>query len=319
MDTHLLTNAVGDRIALLDFGARITSIELQIESSVRSLVLGYPLVDQYRHDPWFLGCTVGRFANRIGGARYTIDGKTCELTPNEGIHQLHGGPQGFDKKHWTLNANASHQQASYSLLSPAGDQGHPGNLLVTVTYRWTDERVLLIDYEAVTDAPTHVNLTHHSYFQLDGHGSVLDHTLSVHGDTFLDVDNEMIPTGDELPSRCYGLDCQTPRRIQQILASMHQRRRIAGGLDLTFVTDRAAVAQLTSSTGDLSLTVVTTSPGLQIYTGQRLSAPFSPFSGICLEPQHFPDAPNHPHFPSTLLRPGQCWKQQTQYRFTSHV
>ena len=317
METHELRNQHGDRILLLDFGARIMALELQLSSDTRSIVLGYRSPEEYHHDPNFLGCTVGRFANRIGNAYYTLGHHKIDLAANEGCHQLHGGPEGFDKKTWTLSRNSDKRQASYSLLSCDGDQGHPGNLRATVTYRWSDDRELVIDYEATTDSATHVNLTHHSYFQLDEGGDVRNQKLAINSEYYTEVDQELIPTGRLLrvPAQFAG----KPAYIRELLTSIGSAEPAGKGLDYNFVLRSEEAARLISSSGDLEMSVTTTYPGMQVYTAQKLTAPFTSYGAICLEPQFFPDTPNRPEFPSTLLLPGQQWRHQVRYQFLESV
>lgn len=314
-----LRNSRGDRVTLLNLGARLTGIELQLPDGARNVIVGYEDVAAYRTDPYFMGATVGRFCNRIAGARFTLDGVDYPLDANEGNNHLHGGAGGFHSRLWSVDESAPDSTARYSLQSADGDQGYPGTLEASVTFSWTDDRELVIEYAAETDRPTHVNMTNHAYFNLSaGDADVLGHRLHVASRQILQVDEELLPTGDYLDVTGSGLDLGEPVSLRDVNASQHPLVSRTGGLDFNYVLDGAGGrAELESPNGDLRLQLTTTCPGLQVYGGQMLGPPFAPSRGMCLEPQHFPDTPNQPAFPDTLLAPGRRYSQTTRYRFVA--
>lgn len=314
---HRLVNRRGDEVELLDVGARISSIRLQLDGGPRDVVLNYPDIRGFLDDPYFLGGTIGRFANRIRNATFDIDGKRVTLAQNEGRHHLHGGPDGFHRRRWQTQPGATEQRVDYCLHSPDGDQGYPGNVDAGVRFAWSDDRELEVRYAATTDRPTHVNLTNHAYFNLGANTrDVLDHRVSVNAGDCVDVDASFLPTGVIRSLAGSELDLRTPRTVRELVNGSDARLRAARGADFTYVlSGTAAAATLQSPDGDLELTVHTSCPGIQLYTGQYLSVPFQPYAGLCLETQYFPDSPNHAAFPSTRLDPGRTWTATTTYRF----
>jgi aldose 1-epimerase len=315
--THELLNAHGDRVRLLNCGARITALELALPGGMRNVVLGYPDAQHYLDDPYYMGCTTGRYANRIAGARFEIGGQEFRLAANEGAHQLHGGPQGLHRRFWRIAPGASARHVRFSLVSEDGDQGYPGRLEIEVTYEWNDRRELSIEYAARSDRPTHVNPGNHAYFNLEaGSEQILDHHVRVNGTRVVAVDAECIPTGELLDVRGGDLDLRRACRVGDVVASRCDLIRGARGLDLNYVLDDGSdAAQLWSGSGDLALSVSTTYPGLQCYSGQHLRQPWREYGGLCLEPQFFPDSPNRPQFPSTLLLPGSDYRARITYGF----
>lgn len=313
---HELVNARGDRIRLLNFGARIAAIDLELRGGPRRVTLAYPNKDDVLADRYFLGATIGRYCNRIRNARLPVGDRSWRLLANNGPHQLHGGPEGFHRRFWALGGDANSGHAEYRLCSPHGDQGFPGELEASVRFSWNDARELEIRYSASTDRPTHVNLSNHTYFNLDAAPDVLDHHVSIDADAITEVDAELLPTGDYLPVAGTALDLRKGLSLRRLVESADSRVTNARGADFNYVlngNDRAAVVR--SKGGKLSLSVSTTCPGLHLYGGQNLGAPFLPCQGLCLETQYFPDSPNHPDFPSTLLAPGQIYSESTLYRF----
>jgi len=315
---HALVNRRGDVVTLLDFGARIASVRIAAETGARELVLKYPRREDYLDDGAFLGASIGRFCNRIGNAHFTIDGVGYQLTPNEGANQLHGGPVGFDKRFWELQGDADLQSATYSLNSADGDQGFPGSVHATVCFTWTDDRELGIRFTATTDKPTHVNLTNHAYFNLDaGETTVLDHKVRIDSQRILETDDQNIPTGTLSDIEGTTLGLLRPTAVGAILEAGDERVQRNNGVDFNFELGRDPVAaEVWSGKGDLKMAVRTTYPGLQFYTGQHLSAPFKRYGGLCLEPQYYPDAPNHANFASTLLMPGDTYDESISFEFT---
>lgn len=274
------------------------------------------------------GGVVGRYANRIAGGVLSLDGQVHRLSRNEGANTLHGGIEGFDRKLW--EARVEGDALILSRVSPHGEEGFPGTLSVTVTYA-VSEGDLRITYDAVTDRSTVVNLTHHAYFNLAGPRSrdVLDHRLTIWADAFTPVDVESIPTGEIRSVEGTPFDFRTPRSIGERIGDSDPQLRVGGGYDQNFVlggvTDAPRlVARAVDPDSGRVLEVRTTAPGLQLYTGNHLGpsirargAARRTHGGFCLETQHFPDAPHHPAFPSTVLRPGERWRSETVYRLST--
>ncbi|MFG2078578.1 aldose epimerase family protein [Nonomuraea maritima] len=287
------------RAEVLTYGAVVRSLEV----SGVDVVLGLDTLDDYLTRSRYFGAVVGRFGNRIAGGRFVLDGVEYRLPVNNGPNSLHGGTEGFDSKVWTI-AGRSDDSVTLTLTSPDGDQGYPGTLTASVTYTLADD-ALRIDYAVETDAPTVVNLTNHSYFNLKGEGDVLDHVVRMDAPHYLPVDDDKIPTGELAPVKGTPFDFTEPHVVGE---------RNGGAYDHCFVLDGGA----TVTAGGLTMEVTTTEPGVQFYTGSMLDAaatPYGPFAGLCLETQHFPDSPNRPEFPSTVLRPGERRTSTTSYRF----
>ncbi|MET8869077.1 aldose epimerase family protein [Nonomuraea sp. NPDC004580] len=287
------------RAEVLTYGAIVRRLEV----SGVNVVLGLDTLDDYRTRSRYFGAVVGRYGNRIAGARFTLDGAEFALPANNGPNCLHGGTEGFDSKVWTV-AERSDSSVTLTLVSPDGDQGFPGTLSASVTYTLEDD-ALRIDYAAETDAPTVVNLTNHSYFNLKGEGDVLDHVVRMESEHYLPVDDDKIPTGELAPVKGTVFDFTEPHAVGE---------RFEGAYDHCFVLDGG----VTVTGGDLTMEVTTTEPGVQFYAGGMLdgaATPYGPFAGLCLETQHFPDSPNQQQFPSTVLRPGERRTSTTTYRF----
>ena len=314
---RVLRNARGDRVTLLNYGARLTRIELRLPDGIRNVILGYEDSAGYLTDPYFMGATVGRTCNRIAGARFNLGGVDYPLDANEGENHLHGGAGGFHHRHWSIDTAVPDDTGRFRLRSADGDQGYPGTLEASVTYRWTDERELVIRLEAETDRPTHVNMTNHAYFNLAAGGAdVLGHRLHIASRQILQVNEDLLPTGDFLDVAGSGLDLRQPAALRDVIESRHPLVVRTGGMDFNYILgESGGRAELESPNGDLCLRMTTTCPGLQVYGGQKLGPPFAPHRGLCLEPQHFPDTPNRPAFPTTLLAPGERYSQTTRYRF----
>ncbi|MFI7614094.1 aldose epimerase family protein [Nonomuraea terrae] len=287
------------RAEVLTYGAVVRRLEV----SGVNVVLGLDTLEDYLTRSRYFGAVVGRYGNRIAGARFTLDGVEHRLPVNNGPSSLHGGTEGFDSKVWTIAARTD-DSVTLTLTSPDGDQGYPGTLTVSVTYTLADD-ALRIDYAAETDAPTVVNLTNHSYFNLKGGGDVLDHVVRMEAAHYLPVDDDKIPTGELAPVKGTPFDFTEPHAVGE---------RNDGAYDHCFVLDGG----ITVTGGGLTMEVTTTEPGVQFYTGAMLdgtATPYGPFAGLCLETQHFPDSPNQPRFPSTVLRPGERRTSTTSYRF----
>jgi aldose 1-epimerase len=298
----------GVRVRILTYGGIVQSVEVpDRDGRTSNVVLGFADLDGYvAHPEPYLGAVIGRYANRIAGARFPLDGAVYALEPNNGPNSLHGGARGFDKRVW--DAEPVEHGVRLTRVSPHGEEGFPGRLEVVVTYTLEASGALRISYEAVTDAPTPVNLTNHSYFNLAGGGNAGGHELRLAASRFTPVDAGLIPTGvmaDVTDSR---FDFRTARKI-------------GAGYDHNLVLDKGVtgtpveVGELHDPASGRVLTVATTEPGIQLYTAEHLGDPFAPGDGVALETQHFPDSPNHPEYPSTVLRPGGTYRSETVYGF----
>jgi len=332
---YTLTNDNGVRVKITNWGALVVSLEVpDRDGQLDNVVLGFETLDSYLGGHPFFGCVVGRYGNRIARGRFTLDGVEYRLAINNGPNHLHGGIMGFDKFVWKseeLEREAG-PAVKFSHVSPDQDEGYPGTLSVEVVYTLTHDNELRIDYTATTDAPTVVNLTNHSYFNLAGAGSgdILDHEVTLHCDRYLPVDDGLIPTGDLHSVSRTPLDFQEPQtigsRIQQITGE-----HFGGGYDHCFVIknatgeDLVAAARVREPESGRVMEVFTTEPGVQLYTGNFLDGsvsapngkPYEKFHGFCLETQHFPDSPNQENFPSTVLRPGDTYESSTVYKFST--
>lgn len=313
------------QVRLLDFGASIRSISLPFDGGRVEAVLSYPALDDYLLNPYYLGSTLGRYANRIEQSRFRIGGKIHQLepTPGQGGHCLHGGRVGFSHRRWDLVPSDRPGEATFLLDSQAGDQGFPGRLRVEVRYHLSGQHELSMTCRAFCDQSTVVNLANHAYFNLgDGGRDARQHLLQIHADRFAPVDRQLIPTGELAPVAGGPFDFRAPAGIGELLHEGNRQLELAGGFDhsLLLLNDRSAgepAARLTSPATGLQLDVFTTQPCLHLYSGQYLGEPFAPFQGVCLEAQALPNAPNTPAFPGTLLRPGEEYVQTTRYRFSS--
>jgi aldose 1-epimerase len=322
-------------VQIATLGGTVVSVKVPDRSGALSnVVLGFDSLDGYLGPHPFFGVLVGRYGNRIGNARFTLDGKTYTLAKNNGENSLHGGRKGFDKYVWKAREVASPDGVAVELthVSPDGDEGFPGTLSVTVRYTWTDANGLRIDYTATTDKPTVVNLTNHSYFNLSAGtaATVLDHTMQLAADKFTPVDKGLIPTGELRAVAGTPFDFRTARRVGELIDKDEEQIKFGGGYDHNFVLDQPAnnsmrlAARVTEPTSGRIMEVTTTEPGVQFYTGNFLDGsikgrggkPYVKRSGLCLETQHYPDSPNKPAFPSVVLRPGQTYKTSTQYTFS---
>jgi len=327
-----LSNAGGFEVRVSDFGATLVSVRApDRDGQLGEVILGFEhladyLAPTYRAAGPYFGSTVGRYANRIGGARFTLDGCDYTLIANEGDNQLHGGPRGFDQAIWAMEPLDGEIGVRLSLTSPDGDQGFPGTLRVTVEFAVApDADTLIARYRAETDQPTHVNLTAHPYFNLDGAATIREHVLEVPAGAFTPADAACIPTGEVALVAGGPLDLREPRRLDDVLD--HPDLAGSRGLNHNYVlpggvTDTPRLAARLSASSR-TLEVWTTEPGLQVYsagylpdlTGQA-GERFGREGGIALETQHFPDSPNRPAFPTTRLDPGLVWSSETQWRFS---
>lgn len=315
----------GLRAEIADYGATLVSLAVPDgRGEPGNVVLGYGSLDGYVQGKGFLGCTVGRVANRIGGARFILDGETYELARNNGKHQLHGGPGGFNTRVWNAAPADSHGDPvlSLSLHSADKDQGYPGNLDVSVSYELTPDG-LRMGYRATTDRPTPVNLTNHAYFNLAGTGTILDHVAEFAASRYLAADADLVPTGEIKPVAGTPLDFSTPARVGARIDDPVLKE--AGGYDHCYILDgepggMRVGAKIFDPSSGRTLTLATTKPCFQFYSGNMLDEPgHAPRSGFCLESQGYLDAVNHPKFPSVILRPGEIYEHATEYRFSTQA
>jgi aldose 1-epimerase len=315
----------------MTYGATIVSLETpDRDGRLGDVVLGYPSLDGYLAASPYFGAVVGRYGNRIAGARFTLDGTTYRLAANDGPNHLHGGVQGFDKVLWAGDTATTDSTAAvtFAYSSSAGEEGYPGTLTVAVRYTLGNDDALRVDYQATTDAATPVNLTQHSYFNLAGAGEILGHVLTVAADRYTPVDSTLIPTGALAPVDGTPFDFRTPTAIGARIDLDHEQLRRGRGYDHNWVLNRtdsglALAARVTEPTSGRTLTISTTEPGIQFYSGNFLDGSirgkdgrrYVHRSGFCLETQHYPDSPNQPGFPSTILRPGATYRSTTVFAF----
>ena len=330
VDLFTLTNAQGLSAKITNYGTIITELWVpDREGRLGNIVLGFDNLRQYlAGNPSYLGCTVGRVANRTARGRFQLDGKKYKLAVNNGPHHLHGGLRGFDKVVWSAEIVKGREAAvAFTYLSRHGEEGYPGNLDVTVLMTLTNGDELRIDYTATTDRATPVNLTNHSYFNLAGGGNALGHELKVASKAYIPVDATSIPTGKQVPVAGTAFDFTKRKPIGRDLA------RLTGkpiGYDHNFVLKGggqrlAACATVYDRTSGRVMEVRTTEPGVQVYTGNWLDGTqcghsgiyYTQHSGLCLETQHFPDSLHNPRFPSIILRPGQTFTTTTTYKFSA--
>ncbi|MFJ7035376.1 aldose epimerase family protein [Streptomyces rochei] len=301
----------GVRVRILSYGGIVQSAEVpDRDGNSACVVLGFDTLDGYvRHPEPYFGALVGRYANRIAGGRFPLDGRMYALARNNGPNSLHGGERGFDKRVWDVEPVAD--GVRLSRVSPHGEEGFPGRVEFSATYTLDASGALRIVYEAVTDAPTVLNPTNHSYFNLGGPGSghAGGHELRIAASRFTPVDGDLIPAG-------------APADVADTRFDFRRARKVGSGYDHNFVLDKGVtdtaveVAELYDPASGRVLTVATTEPGLQLYTADHLGEPFAPGDGVALETQHFPDSPNRPDFPSTVLRPGEVFRSETVYGFS---
>ncbi len=306
------------KVAILTYGALIRDITFDTGDGPRHRVLGFARPEDYLGQPIYFGAVAGRFGNRIAGGRFAIDGKVHQLTLNErGRTHLHGGTRGFSHQVWSLLDHGP-DHVTLELVSPDGDQGYPGTLTVRCTYR-VSGNVLQIAFDAVTDAPTVINLATHSFFNLDGGDDIRDHVLQVPADHYLPVDADLIPTGEIAPVTGTEFDYRQARPIRSSVIYDH-----SFALGKVRQKDLHLMARLDGPLTRTRLEIHSTEPGLQFYDGNGLKSPmpgwngkpYPAYAGLCLEPQVFPDSPNHANFTDAVLRPGKPYLQKTEYRFS---
>ena len=327
-----LKNARGMEVHLASYGARITSIKVPDRNgAMADVVLGFDTVEPYRSSVKkpYLGATLGRYAGRIANGRFTLDGVEHLLAKNSGPNHNHGGFTGFDKVVW--NAKQLRSGVQFDYTSPDGEEGYPGTLKARVTYTLTDTNELIIDYRATTDRATPVNLSNHTYFNLAGEGSdtVFDHELMIDAEAMLAIDKTSVPTGKIVSVAGTPFDFRISKPVGRDIDQTNEQLANGSGYDHTFVLNskkgaKKPAATLYEKTSGRKLVVFTDQPGLQLYTANFLDGSLNGKSGkpymkrgsLCLETQHFPDSPNQPKFPNTILRPGETYQTKTIYQFS---
>jgi aldose 1-epimerase len=334
IEAFTLKNAAGIEVRAITYGGIITSLRVpDRDGRFDDIALGYDTLDGYlkNNSPYF-GGIIGRYANRIANASFTLDGKKYALAANNGPNHLHGGKTGFDKVVWKAKdfQNSTGVGVAFEYASPDGEEGYPGKLEVSITYTLAERNELIVDYFAVSDKPTPINLTQHTYFNLTGgRRDVLDHQLTINADRYTPIDPTLIPTGALSPVAGTPLDFTKPMRIGDRINSDDEQLKRARGYDHNFVLNRPSKESVHAARAHDPMTgrvldVFTTEPGIQFYSGNFLDGTITGKSGtvytqrfgFCLETQHFPDSPNRPEFPATILRPGQEHRSQTKFVFS---
>ncbi len=339
VEAVLLRNRRGSTARLIGFGAALQSLHVpDRHGRLDDVVLGYATLADYVAHPQYFGATIGRYGNRIAGGRFVVDGRTVQVPRTDGPNALHGGVHGFDARVWeveTVSGPGEPAGVTFGRISPDGEEGFPGRLDVRARYTLGEDDTLTLDYVATTDAPTVVNLTNHSFFNLGGENggrTALDHVVTIHADAFTAVDDSMIPTGEIRPVDGTAMDFRTPTAIVARIRDGNERQLVLGrGYDHNYVLrggvtpePKPAVRVSDPASGRV-LEISTTEPGVQFYSGNFLDGTrtgksgllYRQGDGLCFETQHFPDAPNHPTFPSTRLDPGQTHRSRTVWRFTT--
>jgi aldose 1-epimerase len=326
VELYSITNTHGLRADIINYGGIVVSLYVPGRNSPpQDIVLGFPAFEGYLTNMPYFGCITGRYANRIAQGRFTLHGREYQLARNNGPNHLHGGLRGFDKALWDV-LKYDRCSIALSYLSKDGEEGYPGNLAVEVTYSLTDRNELRITYSATTDKPTVVNLTHHGYFNLKGagNGDVLGHKVMINAEAFTPVDGNLIPAGDIRSVKETPFDFRAPCTIGSRIDGNDEQLAFGKGYDINFVLNPSGIAaRVVEPESGRIMEVTTTEPGVQFYTGNQLDraiagkegGTYGPRHGFCLETQHFPDSPNRPGFPSTVLRPGKKFFSETAYRF----
>lgn len=329
---YTLTNEQGTAVTIMTYGGAITSIKTEdSQGEFSDIVLGYDTLEDYVADSSYFGALIGRYANRISNAKFTLDGREVILEKNDNGNNLHGGAEGFNRKNWSATPfeKRGEQGLKLCLFSEDGDQGFPGNLSVEVCYKLTGDNELVIDFSATTDKATPVNLTQHSYFNLASHGSVLAHQLAIDADAMTPINSAFIPSGELMPVAGTAFDFRAAKMIGQHIGEQLPQLKFAAGYDHNFVLNKKEegllnlAAHVIEPVSGRILELFTLAPGLQFYSGNFLDGRtrgkgqiHELRSGFCLEPQHFPDSPNQPHFPNTILLPGEVYSAKMKYRFS---
>jgi aldose 1-epimerase len=330
---YTLRNSAGVEVLVTNFGGIIVSLKTpDRDGEFSDIVLGFDSLAPYVAGTPYFGAIIGRYGNRIARATFTLDGTTHTLAKNDGPNHLHGGVRGFDKVVWSGESFKRENERGVILryTSPDGEEGYPGTLQAAVTYTLTDANELIVDYLATTDKPTPVNLTQHSYFNLagEGNGDILDHQLMIAANGYTPIDTTLIPTGEIAPVETTPFDFRTPTAIGARINANHPQLRNGRGYDHNFVLNREGMglelaARVVEPASGRTLEIRTTEPGIQFYSGNFLDGTitgkaghvYAHRTGFCLETQHYPNSPNQPEFPSTILRPGQEYRTRTVFTF----
>ena len=334
IDLYALKNNNDFEVKITNYGGTIVSMVVpDRDGAPGDVVLGYDSLEEYSQGKYFFGCIVGRYANRIANGRFTLNNMEYLLAKNEGDNHLHGGIRGFDKVYWQAKTynNETGIGLELSYQSKEGEEGYPGNLSVTVHYSLTDANELRIDYLAVTDKPTVANLTNHTYFNLSGNGTgdILGHKLMINANEFTPVDEKLIPTGELRSVKGTPMDFTQPVKVGARIDQDDKQLILGRGYDHNWVLNKdidefALAARANDPGSGRTMEVYTTEPGIQFYSGNFLDNQitgkageiYNHRSGFCLETQHFPDSPNKPEFPSTVIMPGSKYMQTTVYKFS---
>ncbi len=334
VELYTLRNQNGIEAGIMTYGGILVSLKTPDKSGhFDDIVLGYDGLEGYlKRNPYF-GSLIGRYGNRIAKGRFSLDGKTYSLaTNNNAVNHLHGGVKGFDKVVWKAKPLQTGDGPAVQLdyLSKDGEEGYPGNLAVTANYTLTGDNAIRLDFTATTDKDTICNLTHHSYFNFRGGGDVLDYLVQINADRFTPGDAGLIPTGELRPVAGTPFDFRKPTSIGARVNSQDEQLRFARGYDHNWVFDKPSgalglAASVLDKVSGRRMEVLTTEPGMQFYTGNFLDGSITGKRGqayhkhhaFCMEPQHFPDSPNHPHFPSVELKPGEVYKNTIVYKFST--
>jgi len=332
VEVFTLTNGHGVEVRAMTYGATIISVRVPDRAGrMDDVVLGFDNLDDYLTKGRYFGTIVGRYGNRIGNGRFTLDGSTIQLTANNGVNHLHGGAKGFDKVVWKAEPfeRDGSSGVTFTYVSADGEEGYPGTVNAAVSYTLTTRNELVLEYVATTDKATAINLTNHSYFNLAGRGrgDILRHQLTLQAGRFTPTDAGQIPTGEIAPVAGTPFDFRRAMAIGARIDADHEQIRHGHGYDHNFVIDGFdgpkgpvlhSAAHVVDPGSGRTLDVTTTEPGVQFYAGNNLDSTRNGFgrrTGFCLETQHFPDSPNHSNFPSTILRPGDTYRSKTVYSF----
>ena len=327
IDKFKLKNANGMQVDVITFGGIITAIQVpDAEQTFENVVLGYQTLEPYLTNPTFFGAIIGRYGNRIANGKFTLNGTDYILAINNNPNHLHGGPKGFDKVVWMAEPIEQEEAVSLKLtyLSKDMEEGYPGNLATTVLYTLTADNTLKVCYEATTDKTTLVNLTQHSYFNLSGDFTkpILEEVVKIDADYYIPIDKNAIPLGELALVSSTPFDFTSAKAVGKDIEADHIQIKNGSGFDHCLVLNNQNQGlRLSATVQDASngrfLEVFTDQPGVQLYTGNFLDTPFPRRTGLCLETQHYPDSPNRDAFPSTVLNPGECYKTQTHFKFST--
>ena len=318
---YQMANAAGASVTVLDYGATVQSLRIpNRQGTVTDVVLGYDTVAQYETDDAYLGATIGRVCNRIGKGIFSLGGKTYHLAVNCGPNHSHGGLVGFNRRMWSVSRQP--EGLKFSLFSPDGEEGYPGNLRVSVTFSLSEDCVLTLTYDAEADQDTILNMTSHCYYNLNGTGTAMEHELQIFAERFLQTDRDGLPTGAYLDVAGTPFDFRMPKRVSEQICGSHPQLTIGCGYDHTYALSGRKAAVLKSRESGISMTITTDLPGMQLYSANHLTermgkngAAMMPRGAICLETQLYPDGMAHYGFPSPVIRAGEAVQFKTEYAF----